>query len=401
MQKVTSLRQKILWTFFPKEYLILVMVGIVLLMMGSGFNVLGGFFINIVTMLVGVRIAVIIHETGHLICAKVVGGTPRRMILGRGFKVIQTEFMGVKILLNTNLNSGLAYAAFDDLKFIKWKLAFFTLGGILTNFLVGGLLIFLFIGIFDILNPVLFFGYANLLVGIFALIPFYIKYQGLKIPTDGLSLLKIPSYDQASLVAHLSVNELLDAYDLYEDKNFEASIIAYQNYQAKNEQTKSVNIMLSMAHLKLGNYETSTQLMEELLPLIEEPDFISSKGIIYNGLAWNYLLLNRLEEAEKYSKLAFENNPAEVYIRGTRASVLIENEQFERGKKLLIQDVNFSFPNSQTLTAAIYLALAYTKLDNPKKASTYLQFAEDNLQELDKDELLLYNRVKQKIATNN
>jgi tetratricopeptide (TPR) repeat protein len=373
-------------------------------MIGAEYLKLANIGFNILLFLVGLKLAVLIHEIGHLLFAKFVGGTPRRLILGKGHKVAETRYSGVKIILNSKFNSGLAYAAFNDLKFIRIKLLFFTSGGFLTNFLIAALLFFLFdfsTSASERIQLSSAFGIANLLTGISVLIPRYSSYQGLRLYSDGLSILRIPFHKKSNLVELSSVNELLDAFDLLESKKYEEAIGIYENFQSRTEGSKAANINLSIAHMKLGNYERAAALMEELLPLIDEEPFKRHKHFIYNGLAWEYLLLERLEEADKYSELAYKIDPNTEHVRGTRASVLIEKGEFGEGKDLLINDVDFNFPNSQTLAAAIYVSLAFHRLDEHKKAEKYLQFVERNLNILDIDEKSLYDRAKEKMTIHN
>jgi hypothetical protein len=63
---------------------------------------------------------------------------------------------------------------------------------------------------------------------------------------------------------------------------------------------------------------------------------------------------------------------------------------------LLINDVDFNFPNNQTLAAAIYVGLAFYELGEHKKAEKYVKFVEENLELLDIDERTLYSRAKEK-----
>jgi tetratricopeptide (TPR) repeat protein len=114
---------------------------------------------------------------------------------------------------------------------------------------------------------------------------------------------------------------------------------------------------------------------------------------LYNNLAWCCLLLNKLEEADKYSKLAIAKHQNTNHVRGTRGSVLIELGQYALGKQILLKDVDFNFPNSHTLTASLYLALAFQELKEPKESLKYIQFVHANVQLLDLDEKALYDRI--------
>lgn len=396
-----NLKRNILRTFIPKGYLITVVVALFFVLIGGEYVVLANIAFNILLFLFGVQLAVFVHEIGHLMFAKFVGGTPRRMILGKGHKVFQKEFYGVKVTLNSTFNSGLAYAAFDNLKFIRIKLFIFTCGGFVFNFIIACVLFLLFDFSTKASEGIHFasaIGIANLLVGISTLVPHYASYQGLRLYSDGLSILRIPFHKKSKLVELSSVNELLDAYDLFEAKKYEEAIEIYELFQSKSEGSKKANLNLSIAYMKLGKFQKALELMEELLPLIEEEPFNRYKNLIYNGLAWEYLLLNRLDEADLFSKLAYEAEPNNEHIRGTRASVLIEKGNLEEGKNLILNDVDFNFPNNQTISAAIYLGLLFSKQGDCKKAMKYIRFVDNNIELLDVDERILYDRVVEKMT---
>lgn len=393
------MKKKILFTIIPKGYWITLAVVISFAIIGGEYLKLANIGFNLVIFLFGLKLAILIHEFGHLLFAGFAGGTPRRMVLGKGHKVAETKFKGVKIILNSNFNSGLAYAAFDNLNLIRLKLLCYTSGGFLTNFFVAAVLLLVFDFSTEASNGIQLSSaivISNLITGFSVLIPHYSSYQGLRLSSDGLSLLRIPFRKESELIELSSVNELLDAFDLFESKKYEEAITIYENFQRKAVESKAANFNLSIVHMKLGNFEKAIELMEELLPLVEEEPFKSFRTYIYNGIAWEYLLVNKLSEADMYSELAYKIDPNTEHIRGTRASVLIESGKYDEGKNLLINDIDFNFPNSQTLAASIYVGLAFHELNEPKKAETYVNFVEDNLELLDIDERTLYDRSKEK-----
>ena len=76
----------------------------------SAVSQLGNVLINLGTLLVAVKGAVIIHESGHLIAAKLVGGTPRRVVLGKGHELYRTKIFRIRIIVNSSFLGGHAYA---------------------------------------------------------------------------------------------------------------------------------------------------------------------------------------------------------------------------------------------------------------------------------------------------
>ncbi|WP_158856785.1 M50 family metallopeptidase [Lunatibacter salilacus] len=390
-----DLTKKIIFIIIPKGYWAIFIVAILLLLLGDSYFTFGIILINIFLVLIGLKFAIFVHEIGHLIFAKMVNGIPRRIIFGNGDKVCQFNVRGVKLVLNSKLDRGLIISEFEDTRFIRCKLIFYACGGFLANFIVAFAFILLSI------NPeaIYFsatFALANLLLGIFSLLPSYTKIQGVKIDSDGLSILKITFLKKSTLQESLASVKLFVAEDYFESKEFEKSIVIYEDLQSKIKNSKYLNLFLSLAYMKLGYFQKSIELMCDLLPSIDEEAFKNLKFIIYNALAWEYLLVNNLEEADKFSKLTnqfIENNE---FIRGTTASILIEKGQLEEGLRLITNDVDFNLPNNQSLSAAMYIGYAYAGLGDNQNAKKYMEFVDLNSNVLDLDEKFLYERIKEK-----
>lgn len=309
--------------------------------------------------------------------------------------------MGVKVIINSNVNSGLAFATFENLKQIKFKLILFTSGGFIVNFLTAALL-FYFNG-FEIdpdtgLHASSAIGLVCLLTGLTSLIPTRSSYQGMRLFSDGLSILKIPSYKQESLMELSLTGKFMDAYDLFEAKEYAQAIEIYQYCLDRNPKLVLPIMNTGLAHLKMGDHQQSTYYLESLIPMMEETENIGYKPIVYNGLAWNYLLIENLAEADRFSELAYSILPNSEHIRGTRGSALIASGRYDEGIKLLVNEVDFKYPNSNTLAAATFLAQAYYGLRNEPEMSKYLSFVESNIEKLETDEKLLFERINQRIT---
>ena len=365
------MEKNILFTIIPKSYWIAFFFALLLIATNKEIVPIAVIICNLLLLLIGHKLAIFIHELGHLLFAKIVGGIPRRLILGRGHNVAHSYYKGVKVVLNSNFTSGFALATFNDPKYLRLKFISYISGGIIANFIVSGLLYFSFgfsINPLNNIELVSAIGLINLFIGVSALIPYYFTYQGIRFNSDGLSLLLIPFCKKPDLLKLSSLNDLFDALDLFESKKYEEAIEIYEDYQSRTEGSLGININLSLAYLKLGKYERSVELLEELLPTLENDLHSRQNNFIYNNLAWSYLLLNNLEKADKYSKIAYKVDPHSEFVRATRASVLVEKGEFEQSKNVLKKFVDFKFPNSHTLSSAIYLSLAFHGLNETKKA---------------------------------
>jgi tetratricopeptide (TPR) repeat protein len=393
------LNKKVVLTLFPKSNWIVLVAATAFALLGGAYLQVAYLGFNLLLSFVLLKLAIGIHEAGHLLFATFAGATPRRMILGHGHKIVEGKYKGIKIVLNSNFNSGFAYASFKNLKSIRAKLLVYISGGFLSNFAIAGFFLLLadFSGFSKGIQLSTIVVLTNLFGGIAALVPHYFNYNGMRLYSDGLAILRIPFLKRSYLTDLASINEQLDAYDFFESRKYDEAITIYENLKSQNENLHMLNIYLSVAYLKKGAYERSVELLEACLPFIEDESLKAYKTHIDNGLAWTYLLQNRLAEADTYSERAYRIEPGSVNVKGTRGSVLIEMGRFEEGKNLLINDVDFSFPNNQTLGASIYLVLAFYKLEEKEKAQKYIAFIQENINLLDVDEKALFDRVMQKV----
>lgn len=394
-------QKNILFAILPKTYWIAFLILLPLALIGglvfgpinTGFNML--------LILLGIKLSIFIHEIGHLVFARLFGGIPKRLVLGRGHSVLETKYNGVKIILNSNLNSGLAYAGFKNLKFIRLKLLIYTSGGFVTNFTIAGIFYVLFgfsTGFYSGIQFASALIIANVIIGILAILPYSSFHNGIRGYSDGLSILKIPFIKKAELLPMIHVSELLDAYDLLETKQYRQALSIYENYNLKTNNSKDTHLNCSLIYLRLGQYSKSLALLEELLPLTDQKSYKLIKHIIYNNLAWGYLLAERIEEANQYSEMAYSIDSNTEYIRGTRGCVLIESGRLDEGMNILKTNVNTQFANSQTLTTAMYMGYALIQVQKTEEAKFYMEFVKHNIDVLETDELLLYNRMLDKIS---
>ncbi|ANQ52159.1 tetratricopeptide repeat protein [Flammeovirga sp. MY04] len=391
--------KKIVLAILPKFYWIIILFSTFIFLLGketSGLFYLG---FNILIFQLSLKLGILIHEIGHLFFAYLVGGSPRRLTLGKGFKIFDFKWRNIKIIMNSKFNSGLANAAFNNTDNLRIKLWFYIAGGLLLNLIVAGILYLLFnfsTEFNDGIHVSSLIVISNLLLAISFLFPYRAQVNGLKIDSDGLSLFRIPFRKIDDLIEMSKVNDLLDAYDLMEQKKYNEAIGIYETVKRELNKVTAINTSLSICYLKLGESDKALELLEELLPHIEEENLKKFQNIIYNSLGWTYLIMDKLEEANHYSQLAYQLDSKTEDIRGTRGAVLIEKGHYLKGINLIKRDVDFNYPNSTTLMNAIYIALGYYLLGKDDKALKYRIFIVENLSLLDFDENYLYQRAKNK-----
>ncbi len=379
-------------------------IGILLRLPGGEYIILSNIILNITSLLIFSKIGVIIHEIGHLLFAKMVNGKPRRLILGNGHEVSRFILFNIKVVINTPFRSGYAFSSFDDLKFIKWRYLFYISGGFLSN-LIFVLIIYRLYG-FNIdaisgeygIDLASAFIFSNSMLIITTLIPYRISYMGIKMPNDGLNIITLPFRNIEKLNERINTNDLLDAYEYFELKEYDKAIQIYENYQKIDNSQLIVKINLSVMYMKKGEYLRSLEYLNSVIELLNDKKNKAYKALVHNNLAWLYMILKDYDKADSFSKIAIDLVPREKNFQGTRGSALIEKGEVEQGINMLLTLVDFNFPNSQTLAAAMYLCLGYSKLDKKKEITKYLDFVQTNIDKLDIDEVKIWKSIKDRIG---
>jgi tetratricopeptide (TPR) repeat protein len=393
--------KKIFFTLFPLAYWILIAAGAVLRFLGEEFTSLSNTVINCGMLLLGIKLATIVHEIGHLLAAKLVGGTPRRMTLGRGHELCRTQIFGIRVVINSSFRGGFANASFNRPGFLRLRYGFYVLGGVLCNSLVALVLYSLFGFNYFGTDGTTTFAPASAVIlantlALINLLPFYSTVMGVRIPTDGLALLKLPFIKRKEVEKWLTVGPLLDAREHLERKEYSEALAIYQRYLSQYPDNKIIHLTLASVLMKTGKFQEG---LDTLLPLernLRDKEVKRFAGHFYNTAAWLYLLLNKIDLANHYSALALKEVPGENIFRGTRGSVLIERGDITDGILLLSHSMDFNFVNSNTLTAAIYLMLAQHLKGNSSERDKYLNFLNLNYDKLDVDERLLFERNLEK-----
>lgn len=389
--------KKIILSIFPKFYWLTLIFGFFIRYIDE-FLVLSNIVLIIIFTLFFVRIGVVLHEIGHLLFAKIVGGNPKRIILGKGHEVIKYNFFKVKIIINNQFKGGFAFANFNNTSFIKLKHFIYILGGAFTN-LVFAYVCYKFFGLnfqsysgeygIDISTA---FITSNVFLAVFSLIPYYTDFNGVKIATDGLSILKLPFQKSEELKSNINMDEFFTACEYFEVKEYGKATNIFEKY-LKNEETELISkIYLSLIYLRTGEIEKGYKICVTCLDLVADKKKKNLKAYVNNNLAWFCLIKQDFKNAEYYSKVAFSINHNEPNFRGTRGAVLIEMGNVKKGLDLLKPLIDFKFPNSQTLCAAMYFY--YGLFLNDKKGEKYLAFLENNIEKLDFDERILWNNIK-------
>jgi tetratricopeptide (TPR) repeat protein len=388
---------QVILLLIPRYYWIFLLLGLFLRVVGGEAIHFSNVLIQVFLALFFVKIGVVIHEAGHLIFGKISGSTPKRMVLGRGHEVLRTDLLGITLIMHARPEGGLAFSTLEKTDKVKWRRAVRVMGGAGSNLLVA-LLVYAgfgfdyeFISAKEVIDPASAWIGANLLLAFLSMIPFYISYQGVKIPTDGMILIKLPF--TPIIASEISANDLFEAYEFYEQKDYTKAEQLYLQCLAKDPTQEVLYLSLGAIVMKTGRYEEALNYHRKLEVNIDSKSLKAYKPLLFNNLAWIFLLLSDLEKADNYSELACRLNPKENIFKSTRGCVLIERGQINAGIDLISPMMDLRYVNPQTLTIAMYLMYAYHVRNEGKAKEKYRDFLQKNEAKLAQDDALLYQRI--------
>lgn len=395
---------KIFFRFFPKPWWIFILAAILLKFISpDDLDVASSLIINVSCTFLFLKLTTIIHECGHLAAAKLVGGIPRRMVLGRGHEVYRTEVSGVKIIFNSIPVGGLAFAIFNDDRNIRWKHAAYIVGGVLANLLVAAVFYFLFNFQPRYLSGRYGVDLASALIlvnalAVLNLLPFYSSTYGMKIPTDGLFLLQLPFRPKKYYKDIELKNRFLDAYEYMENREYDKAYEIYTQYLSKFPDEPLPIINMSVIHLRNGEIDNAFTLLEPLLKKVESKELRNYKGYVYNNLAWIYLLKNDIDQAYHYADLTIKVMPSNPHAWGAYGALLIEKGELLTGMQWLFKNMDLEHVNSTTLIASMFLMVAFHLRGDLKNRDLHMNHVKRNIDKLEPDERLVFDRNLDKIG---
>lgn len=350
------------------------------------------------------KVATFIHEAGHLIVGYWVGATPKRMILGWGHEVHRTTWRNIKIVLKSNPMGGVAMAIFKDMPWLKLRFAAFVLGGVFFNVLAAVIVYFLFgyrsgfilgeQGI-DLASAFIFVNVITLV----NLVPFVSSFQGYPQPTDGLLFLQTIFLSREKNFKGIEfAEEYFQIFEHLEEGNDDQAHELSLRLQEKAPNDINVLSLLASVQTKKLQLDDALQNLKRIEEEMNTKRHGKKRGLIFNSIAWIYLMKNNIDEAYYYATQAINLLPKSSYVAGTYGSILVERGDLDIGIQWLVLLSSRTHINNETLSASIYLALAFHLKDDFDRRDLHVQLVIDNVDKLSKDSLLLWNRCREKIG---
>ncbi|GHN00160.1 hypothetical protein WSM22_16490 [Cytophagales bacterium WSM2-2] len=395
---------KVFFEYFPKGAWFTLLVATLLKFYTEESEALLNMVIIFISLYFFLKITTLLHESGHMLAAWLVGGVPRRMIVGTGPEIHRTEWRGVKIVLKALPVSGMALAHFNESPQLRKKFGFFVIGGVLLN-LIAGLLCLLIFGYhaefftgdagIDLASAFIF---ANGLC-LINVIPFYSTFYGSRLPSDGLGFFQVMFGSYKEVFQSVKYNDdYFQAYEYFENREYDKALELYQKLNEKIPDELGALTMMAVIMIKQCKPDEAIDLLKTLNDLFDANKMADQKGLHLNNLAWAYLLKNDLDEAHRYATLAIEALPENRNIGCTYGSILIERGDVEIGMRWVRKNIDFDHPSDETLCASMYRMLGAHLNGDDEMRDEHKRYVTAYQHALEKDSLFLWERCLQRVS---
>ena len=289
-------------------------------------------------------LAVIAHELGHAITARLVGLELGTIGIGSGRVAWKFEIGGLPIRLHMVPFSGRIHLGASSTHLLRTRLWLAILMGPATNALLVAATVVWWAPLEAVVGtPAITLWFAvNFLMTIINLIPQRIPVEGYVARTDGLQLLSIPRKTPAELSAYLFAAPLVRAFSRFEDDDFAGARLKVSQALEEAPDNVVLRVMQSACYISAGEYRVGLETLQPLLGrAVDETAYV--RAAIYNNIAIGLVMSAhntdacgpRLLEAERLSAAAFLLYPCVLEYRSTRAFVFTATGHAEQTLRLL------------------------------------------------------------------
>jgi len=283
-------------------------------------------------------VAAVLHELGHVLAALTTKTKVLEVIIGLGKVLNSLDFWGIEWKFCAIPICGLTMISLSKRQFYKIKSFLTSLGGPLANYF---LIFVATILLFRISSPWLLafiraFIAANVFALLLSLFPKKSHFGGTITSSDGLTLLTIPFMSESRINQEIEAYCVWEGYSYYRRGLFEDAKRSYETALANFPNSLALHYGIGRVFLWLGKYTEARNLFVKL----QQSTSLSPAmriGIL-NAIATADVMIEGnelLEEADAFSKAAFEKMPWETECKWARGLVLVKKGNTEQGLALL------------------------------------------------------------------
>lgn len=345
------------------------------------------FLINVAFYIVFQYLLLMIHEFGHVAMAKLAGMKVLSVRLGYGKRLLQSEILGIPIIVNAIPLIGLTYAITGGGGHVRLRYWLYSLGGPATHavFLAIVYVIspqsfypgYFFPTVTSQIAPLEAFVFANLLLFAINIFPRSIKAPIGKFYSDGYTLLTIPFRSAKTIEELLKVEPRFEAYELLREGRY-LDALAILDRELKNYPGDTfLTHDRALTKLHLGDFRDSRATF---LGLIDTDEFSAEPNnfLLQNNIAWLDAVIGdeeSAERAESFSRAAFAFAPDLHIFKGTRGSVMVRYGDVAKGSELLESSFKVCSDPDSRAAEAVFVALARAKQNRFAEADKWLNKA--------------------------
>ncbi len=369
----------------------------------SGFSLPALDALHIALFFAFMYLHIYIHEAGHVICGRIVGFTASRVVIGNGRKpLVRFTVAGTLVEITPSFSGGFTYVNVVPSGGLRARFFFFILGGVLFNAIAIA-------AVYLVAYPLLgstpggaadVFIYAGIIMAAINLLPFNIYAMGVKIPYDGLKLIKTPFMKNTEIRKLLAAGKVHRVYYLIRDREFAGAEKACLEALEFFPGDEALEINLAVVYIKLNRLDEAIDILARL----EKNEKSQYRHIIANNLAYAYVLTwdeTHLPAADALSDRAYRFQKRLANFRVTRGSVMLLTGRVKEGLALLgryvkyRKGVNRDMENADTFS--LY-ALGLHLDGRTAEAAQHAARAAERLSEMSPSEAALLGAVRRRIG---
>lgn len=367
----------------------------------SSFQFIGFLLLNYFVFRLSTPFIIVLHELGHWIAGRMVGEHPARIVFGSGHLLLRTTFFNTKVNIHYKISSGYILCIFKNNRNLSLRSLIYILGGPIINMTIGLLIIYTIPFTVDLGSHIaltLFFGYFQVLVGLFNLIPHKINLNGFKTDSDGFQIWKIIRGTSEGNNTELALNHFFEGEDYFNAKSYPQAIQEFQRcldtaQSLSADAVNAIHINMGACYHQLEQYDKSSEILVEAERKLTDQPNSPLLAVIYSLYAWKYIMEDDIKQATVYGKKSFDILYELEDIRLVWGILLVENQEWHDAEYMLKPLVEFGYLTGRSILAAAYLVPIYHHRNQDKKKARYLSFAQRHVDQLDKQDLLVYQRV--------
>ncbi|MBN1392036.1 MAG: site-2 protease family protein [Sedimentisphaerales bacterium] len=278
------------------------------------------------------------HELGHVCAAFITRVRIFQVTIGVGRLLYKRELWGIDWKFHAVPFCGLTLTGFDNKKFYRFKKILVSLGGPLANCLliIAGIILLFYVSSQWFSTILKAFIVANAAELLFNIVPRRDSFYGTIMQSDGLSLLTVPFMSESQINHEIEANYVWQIYTHYMKGRVEMAMQTYEKGMVMFPDSSAIQNEMGQMLLNQRKFGEARNLFVRLHKKADVEPAIRLD--LLNSIAAADVMLEEnslLEEADEFSRIAFESMPWQSNFKWIRGLVLSKKGHTQQGLTLL------------------------------------------------------------------